>query len=213
MATPEEILSTNLRKFRGNRTQAAIAEAVNMPLRTYQRIEGGTIPRKFQYIEALAKLHRVTVDRLFIRDEHHDQAWAHLYNTQAIANLNNQVQQLEDELGVTRKTLTSALARAEKAETLLTAENGQLKSRISELEAKATNPAQEILDHIGAHDLAGQLRDRPALVQALAALATLDNSDVLDFVSEIKGFAAALGRTKGEPSALAPNHLKKKFSG
>lgn len=45
MKTLEEIFVENLRRFRGDRTQAEIAERAGIPLRSYQHAEGGAIPQ------------------------------------------------------------------------------------------------------------------------------------------------------------------------
>lgn len=45
MNTIEEIFSHNCRKFRGNRTQAKMAELAELPFRTYQNCEAGVIPQ------------------------------------------------------------------------------------------------------------------------------------------------------------------------
>lgn len=45
LRTLEEVFAENLRKFRGTRTQAELAELVGTPLVTYQRWEAGSIPQ------------------------------------------------------------------------------------------------------------------------------------------------------------------------
>lgn len=44
MKTIEEVFSDNLRRLRGSRSQAAVAEMADIPLRSYQRAENGDIP-------------------------------------------------------------------------------------------------------------------------------------------------------------------------
>lgn len=41
----EEVISLRMRELRGKRTQAEMAEILNIPFRTYQTIESGSIPR------------------------------------------------------------------------------------------------------------------------------------------------------------------------
>lgn len=45
MKTLEEVFKKNLKRLRGARTQAAIAEAADIPLRSYQHAESGIIPQ------------------------------------------------------------------------------------------------------------------------------------------------------------------------
>lgn len=45
MKTIEEVFIFNLRRLRGSRTQAEIAESAGIPLRSYQRAEYGDIPQ------------------------------------------------------------------------------------------------------------------------------------------------------------------------
>ncbi len=64
--TIEDILSHNLKELRGDARQEDVARGAKVPERTYQRIEAGSIPKKRQWLAALAKYHRVTVGRLFL---------------------------------------------------------------------------------------------------------------------------------------------------
>jgi transcriptional regulator with XRE-family HTH domain len=45
LKTLEEVFIHNLKRYRGKRTQAEIAEAAGIPLRSYQHAEGGAIPQ------------------------------------------------------------------------------------------------------------------------------------------------------------------------
>lgn len=45
MRTLEEVFKENLKRLRGRRTQAEVAEAAGIPLRSYQHAESGIIPQ------------------------------------------------------------------------------------------------------------------------------------------------------------------------
>lgn len=45
LKTLEEVFKDNLKRLRGRRTQAEIAEAAGIPLRSYQHAESGVIPQ------------------------------------------------------------------------------------------------------------------------------------------------------------------------
>lgn len=45
MVTLEEVFKANLKRLRGNRTQAEIAESAGIPLRSYQHAESGIVPQ------------------------------------------------------------------------------------------------------------------------------------------------------------------------
>lgn len=61
-----KVFAFNLRKHRGKRTQAEIAEAVGLSLRGYQRLEKGTIPRTRRLTAQLAVVLRVPETALFL---------------------------------------------------------------------------------------------------------------------------------------------------
>jgi transcriptional regulator with XRE-family HTH domain len=71
LKTIEEVLSHNLREFRGDRNQQDVADACGIPFRTYQDLESGVIPRKRIYLISLAKYYNVTVTRFFQDPELH----------------------------------------------------------------------------------------------------------------------------------------------
>lgn len=59
------MFACNLKQLRGRRTQADIAEAANIPLRSYQHAESGIIPQQPNR-EAIAKAFGVPTNALFI---------------------------------------------------------------------------------------------------------------------------------------------------
>lgn len=66
MNTIEEVLSHNLREFRGDRTQMDVADDAGIPFRTYQSIEAGIIPRKRAHLTALATYYDIAETRFFL---------------------------------------------------------------------------------------------------------------------------------------------------
>lgn len=67
LETTREIFSFNLKRLRGDRTQRDIAEAVDVSLASYQRMESGVIPRTPGIFPALAKAFS-TPERELFRD-------------------------------------------------------------------------------------------------------------------------------------------------
>lgn len=66
MKTLEQIFRRNLVRLRGNRTQAVIAEAAGIPLRSYQHVEStGAIPQSPNRL-AIAKALGVNEADLFV---------------------------------------------------------------------------------------------------------------------------------------------------
>lgn len=65
MKNIKEVLSQNLRRLRGGRTQSEIAESAGIPFRTYQDAEGGRIPRA-ENLSAIAKALNVSEVELFL---------------------------------------------------------------------------------------------------------------------------------------------------
>lgn len=61
----KEVFAANLRKLRGNRTQAELAELANIPFRTYQNLEGGTYWPEYKNVRAIAAALGVPETRLF----------------------------------------------------------------------------------------------------------------------------------------------------
>lgn len=68
MRTVEEIFSDNLREIRGDRTQAAFAEIVDIPVRTYQKMEAGKIPYS-RNLKKLTKSLKIPEGQLFLDQE------------------------------------------------------------------------------------------------------------------------------------------------
>lgn len=67
LKTIREVFAYNLRELRGDRTQAEISESADIPFRTYQDMEGGTLPvKKWDHIASLSKLHNVSETRFFL---------------------------------------------------------------------------------------------------------------------------------------------------
>lgn len=66
LETIDKVLAYNVRKLRGKRSQAEVAEAAGLPLRTYQRYENGVLPRRRRHLVALAKAFGVSETVLFI---------------------------------------------------------------------------------------------------------------------------------------------------
>lgn len=65
MKTINEVLSFNLRRLRGAASQAKMAEAAGIPLRTYTHMESGNIPQR-PNLEAIAKAHSIPETHLFV---------------------------------------------------------------------------------------------------------------------------------------------------
>lgn len=65
LKTIREVFVHNLRVLRADRTQAQIAEMAEIPLRSYQRAEGGDIPQDENLI-AIAGALGVSMTRLFL---------------------------------------------------------------------------------------------------------------------------------------------------
>lgn len=66
LETIDKVLSFNVRKFRGKRSQSAVADAAGLPLRTYQRYENGVLPRRRRHLVALARALGVSETALFL---------------------------------------------------------------------------------------------------------------------------------------------------
>lgn len=66
LETINKVFAHNLRELRGSRTQSDVAEQIDMPLRTYQHLEAGKIPKTRKYLAALAEFHDVSEPRLFL---------------------------------------------------------------------------------------------------------------------------------------------------
>ena len=66
LETIDKVLSFNVRKYRGKRSQATIADAAGLPLRTYQRYENGVLPRRRSHLVALARALGVNETALFL---------------------------------------------------------------------------------------------------------------------------------------------------
>lgn len=65
MKSIKDILSHNIKRLRGDRTQTEMAEIAGIPMRTYQNAEAGSIPH-FSTLAALAKAFRVPETELFL---------------------------------------------------------------------------------------------------------------------------------------------------
>lgn len=70
LETISKVFAENLKSLRGERTQAAVAEAAGLPLRTYQSLEAGVIPRLPRVRQQLARALGVSESRLFIDPEY-----------------------------------------------------------------------------------------------------------------------------------------------
>lgn len=68
MKTIEQIFKNNLIRLRGARSQADVAEAAGIPLRSYQRCEYGDIPHG-KNRRAIAKALKVPESALFVDPE------------------------------------------------------------------------------------------------------------------------------------------------
>jgi transcriptional regulator with XRE-family HTH domain len=66
LKTIKEVFAENLRRLRGDRTQAALSEAADIPLRTLQKWEAGRLPRDEGQLQALATALGVAETALFI---------------------------------------------------------------------------------------------------------------------------------------------------
>lgn len=66
MESIEAVFAFNVRHFRGTRTQAQVSEGADIPMRTYQSMEDGVIPKKLDNLLALARFHGVSVTRFFL---------------------------------------------------------------------------------------------------------------------------------------------------
>lgn len=64
MDTIRDLFSANLRRLRGKRTQADIAEVAKIPFRTYQNMEAGVIPQEAT-LRAVAQAFGVPETTLF----------------------------------------------------------------------------------------------------------------------------------------------------
>lgn len=68
MRSIKEVFSSNLRKLRGDRTQAEVAEAANIALRTLQKLESGQLPRE-ENLMGLAKAFDVPETQLYFDED------------------------------------------------------------------------------------------------------------------------------------------------
>jgi transcriptional regulator with XRE-family HTH domain len=66
LKTIEKVFAWRLRDLRGKRTQQQVSDETKIPLRTYQTMEDGRIPKKKANLEAIAKYYGVPETFLFI---------------------------------------------------------------------------------------------------------------------------------------------------